>query len=149
MKVFYPSFFRPFLLVFVLGAALGLPTITMLSGFSVPVTGYAWLSLLSAVFAALWTLAMMPLLKVRVGAEEINATDFWGFRRSLRWADIESTSRFRFLGLEWLRLMPADGSRPLWLPTFIRKRDAFLASVKEFAPADHPLLLGLLRGNVV
>jgi len=149
MKEFYPAFFPQFVHVFVGSAILALSPLAVLSGFSIHASGYVVLTLLCAALAALWTLAMMKMFRLRVGAEEISATDVWGLRRSLKWEDIKSTSPFRFVGLEYLRLFPSDGSRPLWLPTFIMKRAAFLAAVTEAAPASNSVLIHFASDDAV
>ena len=143
MKTFYPSFFSVFPWLFLGGYALALPGLAVLSRFGLPPSAFAWALPSGALLAVPLTLMIVLSERVRSDADGLRAADVWGLRRSMSWADIHAVKRFRMLNVQWLRLFPADGTRPLWLPIFLSRRDSFLAAVKETAPADHPLVRSL------
>jgi hypothetical protein len=145
VKRFFPSFLPPFVAVFLGGTVLGTAVVGLRSGFAVAPVRYLGAVVGAAVFSACWTLAMAWMLRVQVGEEGIRSSDFWGFRRFLAWSRMREAKPFRVLGLGWIRVYPHDGSRPLWVPTFLARGDEFVAAVTAAAPGDNPLILQLRR----
>jgi len=137
VKTFHMSFPRPFALVFLSTAAVGLPFYVVLPVLSaVPIAIFI---VGIAASAAAWTGLIIWQLKVRVDAEGVHATDLWGLPRSVGWTDIDRVKPCRFFNLSYLRVFPVDGTRPLWLPTFISNREAFQRAVNELAPTENPV----------
>jgi len=142
-STFKPAFIPLFLSLSLLGAALALPPLLVLTDLGFPMSALAVGALCGVVVCLLWTWLMRRTLRVRVDSQRLESTDFWGFRRALAWSGIERVERRRLLSLCWLRILARDGGRPLWVPLFLADRAGFAAAVEALAPEDNPVRVHL------
>jgi hypothetical protein len=76
------------------------------------------------------------LFPVRVGPAGLTSFNFWGMRRSVDWASVESVGTFPFLWATFLVVRRRDGGK-LYVPEFLADPVAFLSHVRTAAGPDH------------
>jgi len=73
-----------------------------------------------------------------IGAEGLETTTIWGWRRALRWSEMTSARRARMLGIPYLRI-GAEKGLALWLPLIPADKAAFVTALNDYAPTNHPV----------
>jgi hypothetical protein len=145
-----PAFIPLFLVVFLAGtlccafAVLGL----QLAEYRTPgVLSFSFLRLLAIVY--LWAMfcafVVVWMLSVRVTSAGLRGRTFWGNASAIDWQDVQSVSRIGVPGLRFLRVHSFNGGAPMWLPTFLRKRDEFRRRVTASVSESHPLRTALVE----
>jgi uncharacterized membrane protein len=105
---------------------------------------YQWLVLKAAMIAAvsgslLGTVVLLLVYPVYACDRGVRGNDFWGIFHYVDWQKINRVSTGRIGNLVHLKLHAATLRRPIWLPMYIRRQDAFWQIVREHAPSDCPL----------
>ena len=71
-------------------------------------------------YAALVAFVMGKVFKYSVTAEGVHGQDLMGRATFVAWGDIAEMKPARIANLDFVRLFSVDGSRPVWLPMFVR-----------------------------
>jgi len=77
--------------------------------------------------------------RTRVDDEGVRAYDFWGRPRTVSWGDVTECKGFQFACLPFVRIFTANGKRPLWVPLFHARQQAFEEHLLRVLDAANPL----------
>lgn len=133
-RTFHIRFRPPFLWIFVPTALIDL------IGFGRDFQDYLGSMLIGLVLAAalgaIGAFILMRFFAITVGEQDIEAHDFWGRRRSMRWDQVAAACRLPVI--EYLRLRDAAGGS-IYMPLLVENSGELFALMRGRLPENHLL----------
>lgn len=80
---------------------------------------------------------------VKVDADRLRGTGFWGKSAQVAWQNISSVKRINHLTLPYIKISTPYKKNIIWLPLFLADPQGLRDAVANFTPPDHPLRLAL------
>lgn len=135
-----PSYRRIFRFIGAIIAAIAFLPFIALVATKAPIAVTLLFLLGTAIYSALMTLIAREVVRVDLRADRISASDFWGFRRSLTWAEMESVEPAKLCGFPYLKVQSFRKSRkPIYIPLYFDDHEAFRKKVMVIAAPINPL----------
>jgi hypothetical protein len=139
----YPMhFYRGFVAMFVLGAAIGTALIVADYGFDLNPVGLVIAYGAAAIWAFGFQFLLSRLAFIEVAREGIWGSTFWGRRGFVSWDQIRSTRRYYVFPMGLVHVRTRDKSPALWLPTHVKRQLDLAKELRNCAPAGNPLVEG-------
>jgi hypothetical protein len=73
-------------------------------------------------------------LPICLSKEGIRSYTVFGVYRSVEWAQIARIEAVSVVGIRYARVYLEEGGSPIWIPEFLKNRDAFLAQLRQRTP---------------
>lgn len=87
---------------------------------------------LTTILLSFWLSALVSwLLPVGLSKRGIRSYTVFGVYRSVEWAQIAKVEAVSVVGIRYARVYLETGGAPIWIPEFLKNRDAFLAQLRQ------------------
>ena len=103
-----------------------------------------WVSIPSGFIASsVITVVLIIIAPVKVDADRLRGTGFWGKSAQVGWQDISSVKRINYFTLPYIKISTHRKKNIIWLPLFLADPQGLRDAVANFTSPDHPLRLAL------
>jgi cyanate permease len=137
----YPMhFYRGFVAMFVISALIFTALMVADHGFDLNPAGLLAAYVTAAIGAFCVQFLLSRLSFVEVARDGISGSTFWGRRGFVRWEQIRSTHLYYVFPMGLIHVRTLDKSPALWLPTHVKRQSNLAEDLRNFAPADNPLV---------